>query len=252
MPYLYIILSAIAIILVSLIGKLLTWKKMGDFLEKHTHYLTTFSAGVFTIITVSLLGEVFEGNDNKILATSSIFLGIIVIRIITDLMSPLHHHHSLENECCPHSRLDARRVIWSDTFHNAGDGVLLVTSYLIDIKIGLAATIGILFHEVVQEISEFFILREGGYSVRKALWYNFLSANSIWVGIIFAIAFSKTVTLNTVLTGLATGGFLYVLTRDLIPHSIHDAKHNHTQWQHISLFILGLFLMYFMTQIVHE
>ena len=252
MPYLYIIFSVIAIILVSLIGKLLTWKKLGTFLEKHTHYLTTFSAGVFTIITISLLGEVFEGNDNKILAIGSIFLGIIVIKIITSLMAPIHHHHSTKNNCGKHSHLDARRVIWSDTFHNAGDGILLVTSYLIDVKIGLAATIGILFHEVVQEISEFFILREGGYSVRKALWYNFLSANSIWVGVIFAIIFSKTATLNTILTGLATGGFLYVLTRDLIPHSIRDAKHHQTQWQHIFLFIIGLLLMYFMTQVVHE
>ncbi len=252
MLYLYIFFSAVTIISVSLIGKLLTWKKMGDFLERHTHYLTTFSAGVFTIITISLLGEVFEGSDNKILTIGSILLGISVIKIITGLMSPLHHHHSLENECCPHSHLDARRVIWSDTFHNAGDGILLVTSYVIDVKIGLAATVGILFHEVVQEISEFFILREGGYSVHKALWYNFLSANSIWVGVIFAIIFSKTATLSTILTGLATGGFLYVLTRDLIPHSIRDAKRHHTQWQHISLFILGLLLMYFMTQVVHE
>ncbi len=252
MLYLYIFFSAVTIISVSLIGKLLTWKKMGNFLEKHTHYLTTFSAGVFTIITISLLGEVFEGSDNKILTIGSILLGIIIIKTITTLMSPLHHHHSIKNDCEKHSSIDARRVVWSDTFHNAGDGILLVTSYLIDIKIGLAATIGILFHEVVQEISEFFILREGGYSVRKALWYNFLSANSIWIGVIFAITFSKTVTLNTILTGLATGGFLYVLTRDLIPHSIHDAKHNHTQWQHILLFFIGLLLMYFMTQVVHE
>ena len=252
MIYLYIFISAIFIVLVSLVGKLLTWKKLGTFLETKTHYLTTFSAGVFTIITFSLLGEVFESNDNLILAGGNIVLGIVLIKIITVLLAPIHHHHSAKTSCGKHSSLDARRVIWSDTFHNAGDGILLATSYLIDIRLGLATTVGVLFHEVVQEISEFFILREGGYSIRKALWYNFLSANSIFIGIIFALVFADTTLLNTILVGLATGGFIYVLTRDLIPHSIHDAKHHNTWLIHIGLFTAGLLLMFLLSQIIPE
>jgi zinc transporter ZupT len=53
--------------------------------------------------------------------------------------------------------------------------------------------------------------------------------------------------------GLAAGGFIYVLLRDLIPHAINDAKKTKTMFQHGVVFIIGITVMFLVNNIVpHE
>ncbi len=240
-----IFLSAFLIMLASFSGKLLTWKKFGNLLQKNTNYLVTFAGGVFLVLTYHLLEEIFHSGQNIFLSLGYIIAGIIIIKIITHFIPGKHHHHSVPSDCKPkHSDLDARRVMISDTFHNAGDGILLATSYLISPQIGLGASLGILLHEVVQEISEFFIYQEAGWSVKKALLLNFLSSASILIGISLALISAKFAVLASLLTGIAAGGFLYVLFRDLLPHSLKDAHQHSTYRKHFLVFLLGALLMF--------
>ena len=246
-----IFLSAFLIMLASLGGKLLTWKKFGNLLQKNTNYLVTFAGGVFLVLTYHLLEEIFHSSQNIFLSLGYIIAGVIIIKIITHFIPGKHHHHSVPSNCKPkHSDLDARRVMISDTFHNAGDGILLATSYLISPQIGLGASLGILLHEVVQEISEFFIYQEAGWSVKKSLFFNFLSSASILIGIGLALISAKFEVLASLLTGIATGGFLYVLFKDLIPHSLNDARQHSTHQKHFLIFLLGALLMFSTSKIL--
>lgn len=239
-----IVSSALLIMFASLIGAIFVWKGFGKFLQKNTQYLVTFASGVFTILTFSLLKETFHLSQSTLFTVSSIITGIILIELIIKFMPSAHHHHSVPPDCDhKHSHIDARRMMWSDAFHNTGDGILLVSAYMINIHIGIIATIGIFLHEIVQEISEFFILKEAGYSTKKALSYNFLVSSSILIGIFLALTLSSINWMTAPLMGLATGGFIYVLTRDLIPHTIHHAKKTNSIFKHIIIFIIGLIIM---------
>ena len=45
------------------------------------------------------------------------------------------------------------------------------------------------------------------------------------------------------LMGLAGGGFIYALFKDLIPHTVHNARKNNTILKHIIIFIIGILIM---------
>ncbi|MEN8252161.1 MAG: ZIP family metal transporter [Patescibacteria group bacterium] len=248
----YILGSALLIMIASLIGVIFVWKGFGAFMQKNSHYLTTFSGGVFAVLAFTMSKETLHLSQHDIiLTTASILAGIIIIEIITRLMPDAHHHHTLPPDCDKkHSCIDARRMMISDAFHNVGDGILIVSAYLIDVRVGITATIGIFLHEIVQEISEFFVFKEANYSTKKALQYNFMISSSILAGVMIALALSSFELLIAPLMGLAAGGFIYVLAKDLIPHSLHNAKKMNSLPKHLLVFLCGITIMVLANNII--
>jgi zinc and cadmium transporter len=247
----YIFLSAIIIMFASLVGKLFMWKGFGNFIEKRSQYLTTFASGVFIVLAFALVKETFHLSTSTFIAIGSILFGILVIEGITQLMPPAHHDHCLPPHCNKkHSPIDARRMMITDGFHNMGDGILIVGAYMVNIHVGIAATIGIFLHELVQEMSEFFVLKEAGYSTKKALIYNFIVSSTILLGVILTLSLSSIDWMIAPLMGFAAGGFIYVLIRDLLPHMSHHATRKHTWSKHILILILGILTMLLINNLV--
>ena len=247
----YILFSTLIVMLASLIGVIFVWKGFGTLIKKYSHYLTTFAGGVFLVLAFTMTRETFHLSQTVIIGVASILFGIIVIELITRFLPHAHHHHTLPPDCDKkHSCIDARRMMLSDAFHNIGDGILIVGAFMANIHFGIAATIGIFLHEIVQEISEFFILKEAGYSTKKALFYNFLVSCSILIGVFLTLALSSVSWLIAPLMGFAAGGFIYVLARDLIPHTLHHAKTTDTILKHVAVLVCGIAIMMFVNNIV--
>jgi zinc and cadmium transporter len=247
----FIILSAFIIMLASLVGKLLMFKGMGEFIEKNSQYLTTFASGVFIVLAFSLIKEVFHASQNYLIIFGSIFAGILIIELIVRLLPKAHHDHCIPPHCNKkHSTIDARRMMWTDAFHNIGDGILIVSAYIVSIEVGIAATLGIFLHEIVQEMSEFFVLKEAGYSTRKALIYNFAIASTIFIGIILALSLTSIDWMMIPLMGFAAGGFIYVLAKDLLPHMAYHANLKKTWAKHIIILLCGVIAMILINKIV--
>ena len=91
--------------------------------------------------------------------------------------------------------------------------------------VGIATTVAVAIHEIAQEISEFFVLRAAGYSLSETLLRNGAVALTILIGIAIGIFFSGAGTATGIILALAAGAFAFVLIQDLIPHSLHHAKH---------------------------
>ncbi len=237
--------------LASLVGKLLMYKGMGNFIEKNSQYLTTFASGVFIVLAFELTKETLHLSETYFIAFFSILFGVLLIEVITRLMPTAHHDHCLPPHCKKkHSPIDARRMMTTDAFHNLGDGILLVGAYMIDVKIGVAATIGIFLHEIIQEMSEFFVLKEAGYSTKKALIYNFLISSTILIGVMLTILLSSVDWMIVPLMGFAAGGFIYVLIRDLLPHISHHAHQKNSWTKHIIILIAGIIFMIIINNII--
>ena len=125
-----------------------------------------------------------------------------------------------------------------------GDGLLLVTSFAINSTLGLAATISIFIHEIIQEISEFFVLKQAGYSTKKALLVNFSASATILFGSVggfFLLKYFKFIEIP--LLGLAAGSFLIVVIQDLIPHSIKTSTTKMHIIKHLTWFATGILIM---------
>jgi zinc and cadmium transporter len=206
---------------------------------------------VFIVLAFSLVQETFHLSASPFLAIVSILIGVITIELITGFLPKAHHDHCFPPHCDKkHSHIDARRMMWTDAFHNIGDGILIVGAYMVNVHVGIAATIGILLHEIVQEMSEFFVLKEAGYSTNKALLYNFIVSSTILIGIILTLLLSSISWMIAPLLGFAGGGFIYVLARDLLPHMSHHATKQKTWPRHIIVLICGIIAMFLINSII--
>jgi zinc and cadmium transporter len=228
-------LAAILVMLVSLIGVVFTGCRFGKWMQKYLTYLATFSGGVFVLIAYHLAEEaVHEGG--WVIGVISIVLGAALMEAIHFFLPAEHHHHGPHGHS--HTAIDGRKVLASDALHNIGDGILLVGAFASDLWIGIAATVGVLLHEAVQEISEYLVLRESGYTNSQALTRNFAVSSTILIGFIFA-AFVTWSPLVAILSGLAAGGFLSVILHDLLPHAVASIRQRGGAWVHVFAALLG-------------
>lgn len=244
-------LAAIAVMLISLSGVIFASGLLRDWMQKNLPYLATFAGGVFLIVVFHLLEEsLHEGS--VALAAGAVLFGAALIEALHHLLPSGHHHHSIEHGH-EHTPIDGRRVLASDAVHNLGDGVLIVASFSAGPVTGLAATIGVLIHEFVQEVSEFFVLRSAGYSVRDALLRNLLASGTILIGVTLALFLSSSEEIAILFAGVAAGGFLAVILRDLIPHAAHSIRKEGKAYLHVLALVLGAALMFgIQTLMPHE
>lgn len=109
-------------------------------------------------------------------------------------------------------------ILISDGLHNFIDGLIIGASYLVSIEVGIATSIAVMLHEIPQEIGDFGVLLYSGYSAKRALWFNFLSALTAVLGVILALFLSQTAeSLIFWIIPFAAGGFIYIALADLIP-----------------------------------
>jgi zinc and cadmium transporter len=101
-------------------------------------------------------------------------------------------------------------------------------------------------HEVPQELSDFGVLLYSGFSKKKALLFNFISALFALLGVMLAYFFFNANQLMEIcLLPLAAGGFLYIAASDLVPE-IHQDRNLVRSIISLLLFVLALVFMYYM------
>ena len=244
-------LAAAAVMLVSLIGVVFVWNSAGKWLERNMRYLVTFAAGVFVIVSYGLFTESIEMSNNVALVVLGALLGAGLLEVATSLIPTDHHHHGTENEH-DHTRTDARRILLGDSVHNIVDGILLVPAFLIDIRFGIAVTVAVLLHEAVQEISEFFVLKQAGYSTLRALTMSFIASSTILLGVLLGTFVANTTSLVPILVSFSAGAFLYVVFRDLLPSTVRAIIRNGDAAKHLIAGVLGVLVMFGMNVFVPE
>ncbi len=120
------------------------------------------------------------------------------------------HHHG--------PRTGGWALLLGDSVHTFVDGVLIAAAFVADVKLGLAATLAVLAHEVPHHIGDFIVLRHTGFSARKAvLWTSAAGAVTIVGGIVGYLAIGPDSWALPYLLVIAASSFVYVALADLIP-----------------------------------
>ena len=105
-----------------------------------------------------------------------------------------------------------------DAFHNFVDGAVVAAAVLTSVPLGISTALAVAAHEIPQEVGDFAILLHAGYSRRRALLLNVLSAAASGLGAIAAcVSFDLVPRLLPYFLALAAASFLYVAMADLIP-----------------------------------
>lgn len=235
-----VFIAAFIVMLASLSGVVFATRKTGQFLESKLSYLISFSAGVFLVTAGALALEVFELAPSVGAGAILIIAGYILAEGVHRLMPEMHHHH--DDDCSHKHGVAARKLIVGDAIHNIADGVIIVAAFAASGPLGIAATVSIVIHEILQEISEFFVLRRAGYSIKKALAINFAVSSTILIGVVlgyFALASHE---LEIVLLAVSAGFFMHVVLHDLLPKH-HEHETGKTFLKHLAVVAIGAVLM---------
>jgi zinc and cadmium transporter len=140
-----------------------------------------------------------------------------------------------------------------DGLHNFLDGVIIMVAFLSGTRNGVVITLAVLFHELPQEIGDFGILLYGGFSKKRALLFNFLSAMVALFGGLTAFILSDTVELfNLFFLAFSGGGFLYIASAELMPELIKEKDMKKSIIQAL-IFLSGIILIMFLVVLLpHE
>lgn len=219
--YVYALASVIIVSLVSFIG-LATLSVKEERIKKGVFFMVSLAVGALLgDAFIHLIPEAFEQAANSFIISLLIIAGMLLFFL---LEKAFHWHHHGEDSDETHIHHSGKMVLVSDGLHNFIDGIVLASSYMISIEVGIATTIAIILHEIPQEIGDFGVLIHAGYSRARALLLNFVSALSAVLGVIVALLVGNSAEAISVwFLPVAAGGFIYIAAADLIPE-LHQAK----------------------------
>lgn len=166
---------------------------------------------------------------------------------------PENYEHGHNTHSHSHSAKTAGIfIILGDSIHNFVDGVLIAAAFLMDPHLGIVTSLAVATHEIPQEVGDFAILLQSGYSQRKALFYNVLSSLTTVIGGV--LAYFSLETLHDSLPyflALAASSFIYIAVADLIP-SLHKRTDIKTSLQQITLIGAGVALICTLQNFAHH
>lgn len=237
------LISVFIVSLISLIG-VFTLAIKEEKLKKILLFFVSFSAGALLAgAFFHLIPEAVEemGFGKKL---SFSLIGGIVVFFVLEKFIRWRHCHIPTSENHPHPVSYMNLV--GDAFHNFLDGTIIAAAYLVNFSLGLTTTLAVIFHEIPQEIGDFGVLLHGGFTKKRALFFNFLSALFAVLGCLVTFLMSNFVAgLSWLLVPFTAGGFIYIAGSDLIPELHRETSAKKSFFQLLAL-ILGIVLMFFL------
>lgn len=212
---LYTILAVLIISAISLVGVFALAIKQQT-LKKALSFMVSFSVGALIgDAFLHLLPESIEGGRSFVFISLAIFVGILSFFILEKFLRWRHCH---DLSCHDHPRHIGVINLVGDGFHNLIDGILIGVSFAVSIPLGIATSIAIILHEVPQELGDFSVLMHSGFTVKKALLWNFLSGSLAVVSAISAFFIGNQAESFTIfMIPFTIGTFIYIAMSDLIP-----------------------------------
>ena len=123
-----------------------------------------------------------------------------------------HHHHH------PAPRSGGWAVLAGDSVHAFGDGILIASAFMADMRLGLVTSLAVLAHEVPHHIGDLVVLQHTSGTQRAALVKVSLAGTVTALGGL--VGYSLLTRLQDYLPYflvLASSSFIYVALADLIP-----------------------------------
>ena len=233
--------SAAVISLISLVG-VVTIMIGVKRLDRIIPLLISFAVGgLFGDAFIHLLPEAFEESPSPALTSLYVISGILLFFVLERF---LHWHHEHRARAVNPVHPVAYIILVSDGVHNLLDGLIIGAAYLISIPIGVATSVAVAAHEVPQEQGDFGVLVNAGFTPRRALQMNFLSAVLALVGVVISLSLGSSLGDYTLfMLPFTAGGFIYIAGSDLIPE-LHAERELQGSLAQLAMMLAGIALMF--------
>jgi len=234
----WILASTFLVSLVSLVG-IVTLSIKDNLLHNVLFCLVGFSAGALIgSAFLHILPECLK-NNNSTTVFYYLILGIVLFFLLERY---LHWRHCHEGATCKTHAFTYLNLI-GDGLHNFFDGMVIAASFIVSFKLGFITTLAIVLHEIPHELGNFAVLVYGGFTKKKALFFNFITALMAMIGAVAGYLINDlSRNFSSFILPLTAGGFIYIATSDLIPelHKENDLKRSTAAF---FAFLLGIAFM---------
>ena len=185
-----------------------------DRLRQITSILLPYAIG--TLLGAAFLGMIPHAlrrqEPTRILTT--VLFGIILFYILEKIALWRHCH---EHPCEVHSRAGVM-ILMGDSLHNFVDGIAIAVAFSSSVSLGIATAAAVIAHEVPQEVGDFAILLESGFSRSRALFWNALSSLAAVPGALLTFFLLPLIaSLVPYFLAVSAASFIYIALADLVP-----------------------------------
>ena len=215
------------------------WLSFGV-LSRYTQHMLSLAAGALMATSfLHLLPEAFESEAGAHQLFLTLLLGLVFFFLL-DKAELWHHghehahghghghdhahhgHHDHEHSSHSADSGDLPRGQWAvlagDSVHCFGDGILIASAFIADMRLGVIASLAVLAHEVPHHMGDLAVLRQGSSSRRAAIvkvsMAGAITAFGGGVGYVLVDALHDWLPFFLV---VASSSFVYVALADLIP-----------------------------------
>jgi zinc and cadmium transporter len=248
MTLLYIVLATLAGgVLSVLIAATVTVQVLG----RVVRHMVSLSVGILLgAALLHVLPEAFESDAGAHALFATLLGGLMFFFLLekAELYRHGHHHEGDGHEHHHHyDEQQAGRGGWAvlvgDSIHNFCDGVIVAAAFLTSPSLGVLTALAIVAHEIPQEVGDYIVLLNAGFSRAKALLFNALSGLAAVVGgVLGYFVVGPWQDLFPYLLVVASSSFVYVAVADLLPQLQRPLPLRDTAAQ-IALIALGLGLI---------
>ncbi|CAF1157901.1 unnamed protein product [Adineta ricciae] len=137
-------------------------------------------------------------------------------------------------------------IIIGDGIHNIADGLAIGAAFSDSIILGIAQAIAVGCQEFPSELGEMMILIESGFTIKRALLFNFFSACTAFLGFFVGVGLSENETARVWIFSVTAGIFTYIALVDLWPTLMPEAQE--FEWRRFACvtagYLFGVFVMF--------
>jgi zinc and cadmium transporter len=199
--------------------------------------LISYATG--TLLAAAFLGMIPAGlkQEEPVAITATVLAGIVMFFVLEKIVLWRHCH---EGDCPAEHGRAAPLILIGDAFHNFVDGIVIAAGFLTSIPLGIAASFAVVMHEFPQEVGDFAILLDAGYSKTRAIVMNTLSASATIPGALMAWAWlAEMREAIPFILAISAASFIYIATADLIPE-LHRKTSGETALRQLVLLLTGI------------
>ena len=229
-------------------------------LARYTQHMLSMAAGALLATAfMHLLPEAFESQASA----HDLFLTLLVGLVFFFLLDKAElWHHGHEHGMHSHAEHDHHHhdqnavgggwaVLAGDSVHCFGDGVLIASAFMADVRLGVIASLAVLAHEVPHHMGDLIVLRLGSPDKRVALVKVSMAGSVTALG--GFLGYWLVEQLQDYLPYflvVASSSFIYVALADLIPQLQKRLALRQTAAQ-IAWLLAGIFLVTFVSGLAH-
>jgi zinc and cadmium transporter len=211
-------------------------------LARYTQHMLSLAAGALLATAfMHLLPEAFESQVGAHELFPTLLIGLIFFFLLdkAELWHHGHeHHHAAEPPADQHAghahshAPDAHShghshgsraggswaILTGDSVHCFGDGVLIASAFVADMRLGVVAALAVLMHEVPHHMGDLAVLRQSSNNRRVALLkVSLAGALTAMGGLVGYFLVAQLEAYLPYFLAVASSSFLYVALADLIP-----------------------------------